>query len=249
MLQVLQGLEYLHVKCHIIHTDVKPENILLVMDNAASMNQEIDDEIMSLKDLGIEFPDSYSKFSMFVNVFLNTHFRHTFNSVSAYEKRTKDTTNNSTGPGEEIISLYADLPQKRTSLEFQSSTSEDDNSASGSEKKLSILSGMKKRSFEVVDEEVATPTGGASGLGQNRYRLERKNSKQHSGKIILNEGVSCFCYLHHRITGLFLNILFFICRLCPKSIVIQTIRNILNRAKSLHRPHYRIQPTQMQFIT
>lgn len=51
----------MHVKCHIIHTDIKPENILLVMDNAASMNQEIDDEIMSLKDLGIEFPDSYSK--------------------------------------------------------------------------------------------------------------------------------------------------------------------------------------------
>lgn len=26
------------------------------------MNQEIDDEIMSLKDLGIEFPDSYSQY-------------------------------------------------------------------------------------------------------------------------------------------------------------------------------------------
>lgn len=59
--QVLQGLEYLHTKCHIIHTDIKPENILLVMDNAATMNQEIDDEIMSLKDMGVEFPDSYSK--------------------------------------------------------------------------------------------------------------------------------------------------------------------------------------------
>lgn len=28
-LQVLQGLDYLHTRCKIIHTDVKPENILL----------------------------------------------------------------------------------------------------------------------------------------------------------------------------------------------------------------------------
>lgn len=28
-MQVLQGLDYLHSKCRIIHTDIKPENILL----------------------------------------------------------------------------------------------------------------------------------------------------------------------------------------------------------------------------
>ncbi|KAJ1525803.1 hypothetical protein ONE63_009006 [Megalurothrips usitatus] len=28
--QVLEGLDYLHTKCHIIHTDIKPENIVLV---------------------------------------------------------------------------------------------------------------------------------------------------------------------------------------------------------------------------
>lgn len=27
--QTLQGLHYLHTKCNIIHTDIKPENILL----------------------------------------------------------------------------------------------------------------------------------------------------------------------------------------------------------------------------
>lgn len=31
-LQVLQGLDYLHTKCKIIHTDIKPENILLTVN-------------------------------------------------------------------------------------------------------------------------------------------------------------------------------------------------------------------------
>lgn len=32
VLQVLQGLDYLHTKCRIIHTDIKPENILLTVN-------------------------------------------------------------------------------------------------------------------------------------------------------------------------------------------------------------------------
>lgn len=32
LLQVLQGLDYLHTKCKVIHTDIKPENILLRVD-------------------------------------------------------------------------------------------------------------------------------------------------------------------------------------------------------------------------
>uniref|UniRef100_A0A6G1RSA3 non-specific serine/threonine protein kinase n=1 Tax=Hypotaenidia okinawae TaxID=2861861 RepID=A0A6G1RSA3_9GRUI len=32
-LQVLQGLDYLHTKCRIIHTDIKPENILLCVND------------------------------------------------------------------------------------------------------------------------------------------------------------------------------------------------------------------------
>ena len=32
--QVLQGLHYLHTKCHIIHTDIKPENILVTVTEA-----------------------------------------------------------------------------------------------------------------------------------------------------------------------------------------------------------------------
>lgn len=30
--QVLQGLDYLHTKCQIIHTDIKPENILMSVE-------------------------------------------------------------------------------------------------------------------------------------------------------------------------------------------------------------------------
>ncbi|XP_055376726.1 SRSF protein kinase 1-like [Condylostylus longicornis] len=57
--QVLEGLDYLHTKCSIIHTDIKPENILLVMDNAADMNRRIDDEMNTLRLQGIDYPDSY----------------------------------------------------------------------------------------------------------------------------------------------------------------------------------------------
>jgi serine/threonine protein kinase len=32
MTQVLQGLDYLHRKCQIIHTDMKPENVLMSVD-------------------------------------------------------------------------------------------------------------------------------------------------------------------------------------------------------------------------
>lgn len=31
-MQVLEGLDYLHTKCRIIHTDIKPENILICVD-------------------------------------------------------------------------------------------------------------------------------------------------------------------------------------------------------------------------
>lgn len=70
--QILEGLNYLHTKCRIIHTDIKPENVLIVMDNAASLNQQIDEAIINLKDRGYGahwFPDSYGKIGEFENNF------------------------------------------------------------------------------------------------------------------------------------------------------------------------------------
>ena len=32
--QVFEGLHYLHTKCKIIHTDIKPENVLICVDEA-----------------------------------------------------------------------------------------------------------------------------------------------------------------------------------------------------------------------
>lgn len=57
--QVLAGLDFLHTRCHIIHTDIKPENILLVVDNAAAMNAQIDAEIATMRVQGGDFPESY----------------------------------------------------------------------------------------------------------------------------------------------------------------------------------------------
>jgi len=39
---VLQGLDYLHTKCHIIHTDIKPENILICVDEATVKKMAVD---------------------------------------------------------------------------------------------------------------------------------------------------------------------------------------------------------------
>ncbi|KAG5669700.1 hypothetical protein PVAND_017582 [Polypedilum vanderplanki] len=58
---VLKRIFGAHIS-HIIHTDIKPENILIVMDNAATINQQIDEAIKDLKGKGYSahwFPDSY----------------------------------------------------------------------------------------------------------------------------------------------------------------------------------------------
>uniref|UniRef100_A0A8D3D813 non-specific serine/threonine protein kinase n=1 Tax=Scophthalmus maximus TaxID=52904 RepID=A0A8D3D813_SCOMX len=46
--QVLQGLDYLHTKCKIIHTDIKPENILLRVDEMYIHNLAADTKLWQL---------------------------------------------------------------------------------------------------------------------------------------------------------------------------------------------------------
>ncbi|XP_077429471.1 SRSF protein kinase 3-like isoform X2 [Vanacampus margaritifer] len=48
--QVLQGLEYLHTKCKIIHTDIKPENILLQVDDVYVQKLAADIKLWQLPD-------------------------------------------------------------------------------------------------------------------------------------------------------------------------------------------------------
>ncbi|CAH0561437.1 unnamed protein product [Brassicogethes aeneus] len=55
--QVLEGLQYLHDKCHIIHTDIKPENILLCVTEEAVMKMACEAAQMQL-NTGMKLPNS-----------------------------------------------------------------------------------------------------------------------------------------------------------------------------------------------
>jgi serine/threonine protein kinase len=54
--QVLQGLHYLHEKCQIIHTDIKPENILLTIDESRvrRMHSEVENLIQNFGEHQLE---------------------------------------------------------------------------------------------------------------------------------------------------------------------------------------------------
>lgn len=55
--QVLEGLDYLHAKCKIIHTDIKPENILLTVDEAYI--RKLAYEASQWQKLGLRLPGSH----------------------------------------------------------------------------------------------------------------------------------------------------------------------------------------------
>ncbi|CAG9088241.1 SRSF protein kinase 3 [Plutella xylostella] len=54
--QVLEGLDYLHTKCKIIHTDIKPENVLVCVDE--SYIRKLAAEATELHSLGLRLPHS-----------------------------------------------------------------------------------------------------------------------------------------------------------------------------------------------
>lgn len=55
--QVLEGLDYLHTKCKIIHTDIKPENVLVCVDD--KYIYKIAQEAAKLHILGLKPPTSH----------------------------------------------------------------------------------------------------------------------------------------------------------------------------------------------
>lgn len=54
--QVLEGLDYLHNKCKIIHTDIKPENVLICVDE--TYIRKLACEATELHSLGVKLPVS-----------------------------------------------------------------------------------------------------------------------------------------------------------------------------------------------
>ncbi|CAN7947581.1 unnamed protein product [Ixodes pacificus] len=57
--QVLEGLEYLHSKCQIIHTDIKPENILIAVDEVYV--RKLAYEATQWQKMGLRLPGSLGK--------------------------------------------------------------------------------------------------------------------------------------------------------------------------------------------
>ncbi|XP_062135683.1 SRSF protein kinase 3 isoform X6 [Drosophila sulfurigaster albostrigata] len=180
--QVLEGLDYLHSKCSIIHTDIKPENILLVIDNAAAMNQQIDDEINSLRVKGADFPDSYISS---IEKQTKTRAKWPLIEPNGSTNTSNSTANNSTSstPLAAIVMSSLDKDDTTTSSTLNSNTTSSlaskyssligDNECNG----ISLLS--------VGGVESPITGGGNTNLG-NRYRAEKKitakNQSQSQGQ-------------------------------------------------------------------
>lgn len=81
--QVLQGLDYLHSKCQIIHTDIKPENILMSVDE--SYVRKLAAEATEWQRAGAPPPsgsasmtqtDAHTHTHMFICTFMSAVFSH-----------------------------------------------------------------------------------------------------------------------------------------------------------------------------
>ncbi|XP_030570942.1 SRSF protein kinase 3 isoform X1 [Drosophila novamexicana] len=167
--QVLEGLDYLHSKCSIIHTDIKPENILLVIDNAAAMNQQIDDEINSLRVKGADFPDSYISS---IEKQTKTRAKWPLIEPNGSTNTSNSTANNSTSstPLAAVVMSSLDKDDTTTSSTLNSNTTSSLASKFSSLLGDSECNGVGLVSVGGVDSPII---GGTTNLS-NRYRAEKK---------------------------------------------------------------------------
>ncbi|KQS44419.1 SRSF protein kinase 3 isoform X4 [Drosophila erecta] len=161
--QVLEGLDYLHSKCSIIHTDIKPENILLVIDNAAAMNQQIDDEINSLRVKGADFPDSYIS-----SIEKQTKSRAKWpliepNGSAHTNTNTSNSTATNSNSSTPLAAVIMSTLDKEDTTTTTSSTLNSNTTSSLASKYSSLLG----------DSECNGGLGGSANLN-NRYRAEKK---------------------------------------------------------------------------
>ncbi|XP_030570946.1 SRSF protein kinase 3 isoform X5 [Drosophila novamexicana] len=179
--QVLEGLDYLHSKCSIIHTDIKPENILLVIDNAAAMNQQIDDEINSLRVKGADFPDSYISS---IEKQTKTRAKWPLIEPNGSTNTSNSTANNSTSstPLAAVVMSSLDKDDTTTSSTLNSNTTSSLASKFSSLLGDSECNGVGLVSVGGVDSPII---GGTTNLS-NRYRAEKKitakNQSQSQGQ-------------------------------------------------------------------
>lgn len=165
--QVLQGLYYLHAKCAIIHTDIKPENILLCPNNPDEINRQIDNEITALKERNIKLPVSYGKNKLTTKCIYRERLNQLICiAVSASTKQKYD--RDFSDPDISSFSNYDSLPAADLSSKHDFDTNSIDS--------LSIQSDRN----DLIEKYLPnTSVALSSSIGQiKRYKMERKNSQQ-----------------------------------------------------------------------